>query len=105
MELLENGVKLVLRDTNAGIPDFDAQNAPVTTAAEQDFTTLRIFDGIGHHIADHLREKHRVAVYQGGAAEDVEREISALRKISELIPQMIEQVADREGHRFGDHHA
>ena len=63
MELLENGLQLVGRNADAGIPDLQAQLAAARVATNQDAAALGIFDRVREQVADHLLEQVAIAAH------------------------------------------
>src|ERR1035437_5365430 len=67
MVLFEDCVNFLAGDADSGVPDLNAHHSLVSTAAEQYFAGLRIFQRIREQVADHLLEQARIAVYPKAA--------------------------------------
>ena len=105
MIFLEDRLKFVFGNADAGIPDFDAQHFLVPAATQQHLALLGVFQGVGQQVADHLFEQARVAVYRQAARHDAQGQSLRLGVIGEFIAQPVEQIVDREAHGFRMHGA
>ena len=73
MELLKDGMRLVIGDTDTRVPDFDAQLPAAASAAQNDFTSLRIFERVAEQIADHLFEQPWIGLHNCSSRQDMQR--------------------------------
>ncbi len=102
MVFLEDRLKFVVGDADAGVPDLDAQHVAVPAAAQQHLALLGVFQRVGQQVADHLLEQARIAADRQAAGHHAQGKPLRLRVIGELVAQPVEQVVDPESRRSRD---
>ncbi len=70
MVFLEDRIQVGFGDPDAGVPDFDPQNTRKPAATQQDLSRLRVFDRVGHKVAQYLLEQTWVAFHHRPARHD-----------------------------------
>jgi hypothetical protein len=100
MEFSEDDLKLLLGDSESGIPDLDAQLVAASPAAEQDLTPLGVFHRVREQVPNHLLEEAPIAPNAQPARNHAPEKITHLRVVGEFDPHLLEQVIDRETSPF-----
>ena len=60
IELLENGVELIRRNADAGIPHLDPQRVAPMPAPYENLTMIGILDSVRQQIAEHACEQSAI---------------------------------------------
>ncbi len=96
MEFVKDRLKFQFRDAGAGIPDFDADVAPVPAAAKQKCALAGVLRRVRHQIAQDLLEKSGIAAYDEAARHHTPVETAGRRVIRELSRELVEKALDRK---------
>ena len=101
MEFLEDRLQLIILDTDAGVPDLDADVITVPAAAQQHLALAGIFHRVAQQVADDLFQKPRVAFDMGGTGQDAQGEPARLCHIGRLVAQVIQHIRHGEVGQLG----
>src|SRR5258708_3280328 len=73
IEFAKNLAPVLLRDSRAGVPHFDAQGAAALPAADEHAARCRVTHRIRHEVGDDPSEQNRIAAYPSAAWRNSER--------------------------------
>src|SRR5580704_12787427 len=88
--------ELVFGDTDATVPDFNANIVAGSPASKQNSSPVGVSDRIRQQVADHLREHASVAADDELGADDAKPEPSVLHKDAEVSSERLEDFVQRK---------
>ena len=91
--LIEYVRQLVFGDTDAAVPDLDANLVAGSPASKQDSSPVSVSDRIRQQIADHLREHAPVAADDELGTDDAQPESFFLHRRGEVPSERFENIA------------
>src|SRR5260370_16601863 len=88
--------ELVFGDTDATVPDFNANIVAGSLASKQNSSPVSVSDRIRQQIADHLREHAPVAADDEPGTDDAQPEPSFLHRRDEVYSERLEDFVQRK---------
>ena len=99
IELLKDHLHLVVGNSEAGVPDLQADAARVAPCRDEHSAVARVAQRILHQIRQHTLEQERVASNDAPRRPEPQGKIVRLGIAAELLVQSSKHIADRKGLR------
>ena len=99
MVLLEDRLKFLIGNADAGVPDLDAQHALRRRQPSSTLPRLVYFNAFESRLRIICSSRRGSLRIEQAARDDAQVKLLRLRVIGELVPQPVEQVVDRETRR------
>src|SRR5882757_10842573 len=88
--------ELVFGDTDATVPDFNANIVAGSPVSKQNSSPVSVSDRVRQQVADHLREHAPVAADDELGTDDAQPEPSFLHKRDEVLSERLEDFTKRK---------
>src|SRR5262245_21767755 len=96
MVFAEDVGNLLVRDSDAGVPDFDPKPVSRAPATEQDLALVRVAHRIGEQVAKHFLEQASIALHDEAGANNVPTEVLALYLFGKFDFKRRQYLVDRK---------
>src|SRR5262249_32641255 len=104
IELVEDFLLLMLRNSGAAVPYLDVQPAAATTAADDNPSARRVAHRVGHDIEQDAFQQNNVAPYPGAARHHSQSQALLMCSARKRRLEPLQQMADRKLREAGDEH-